>query len=944
MLFLGLVRLGVAALTLLLSASVAMADSKAEAKRYFVRGMEAIEAGRTREGIRQLEVAYEILPHRSVLFNIGRAYASLGELDKAIDYLTRFQDKSPAPSADVQKTIDELKLRIRLRGLVDEGLKSIRDGRQQEGIILLRRAYSIRRHPSLLYNIARAYEEDGDASSAVSNYKKYLASNPKDAAKIRTKISTLESKVQTRRESRSRRRRRRTPTSEPIVLDSTPTRESAQPVDAKIEANQMERIAKAIVDQLEQNELAKRTALAEEASKKAAAPSSEDELPSESLAPILEENLVEFTETVAPEDTYGTVVVTASRRAQSPLDAPNAVTILSAEDIRLSGAQTVPDLLRRVPGFEVMASSVSDYNIGVRGFTDRAARSVLVLVDNQSVSNDVLGVTFWMMLPVELADIERIEVVRGSGAAIFGANAYTGVVNIITKRPQEVDGVEASVSVGNGNSFSGYAQFGQRSERFGSRFSASYREADKYEIDFDESLPAISTPREDLDTSISIVRANGLLEYYLDPESGTRIYLTGAVVEGDHEFLSVGAFTNTYMNGPEVRISGGLDSSLFTVRTLYSYWSKSLRPQSSSTGVLTFDSDLTSQTFSIEPIWTPEFELFGRHQMVIGGEYRHKEVEWDLIEDGQQNEDHFAVYIQDSWRTGTRLSFDLSSRLDFHPVLGTLFSPRLALIIHPRKGQALRIAGGTAFRTPSLGETYFDVQFPLAGSPGATVGFLGNPEFESEELVSAEIGYRVETDWGHFETIGYVSRLSNLIRLVPQPNVVPGFDEETNIFVAGAFFSDNRSDQDFINIGGEFSTRLFPIDGLDVGLNYSFQYIFEESSGDRFRRSPMHKGSVWWQLRTRVGIDLGTSVSYASKTEFTEIVADPASGGFTNSDFLLDEVVSVQGRMGYRAIQDRLEFAVSGVNIVDYGTSRHREHPFGNFLDARLIVTLTGRI
>ena len=170
----------------------AHADTKAEARRYFQRGMRLIESGRYSEGIASLQKAYSIRPHRNVLFNIGRAYARAGNVDRAVDYFERYLATNPRDKSSVQATLRELKLRQNLRALVDEGMTAINSGRYLEGIALLKRAYAQRPHANLLFNIGRAYEDAGEGRRAVEMYRRYLRTKPRDAAKVRKRIANLE--------------------------------------------------------------------------------------------------------------------------------------------------------------------------------------------------------------------------------------------------------------------------------------------------------------------------------------------------------------------------------------------------------------------------------------------------------------------------------------------------------------------------------------------------------------------------------------------------------------------------------------------------------------------------------------------------------------------------------------------------------------------------------
>ena len=184
------------ALVLLLwPAAPAWADTRTDARRYFNRGMEAIQEGRTREGIDLLEQAYELRPHPNVLFNIARAYASLNEVDDAVRYFDKYLESNPPDRGPTDQVLAELRERQRLRRLVDDGMNAVASGRYIEGVALLARAYAERPHPNLLFNIGRAYESAGEFKQAVEAYQGYLESKPPDSAQVAEKVRVLEEKV-----------------------------------------------------------------------------------------------------------------------------------------------------------------------------------------------------------------------------------------------------------------------------------------------------------------------------------------------------------------------------------------------------------------------------------------------------------------------------------------------------------------------------------------------------------------------------------------------------------------------------------------------------------------------------------------------------------------------------------------------------------------------------
>src|SRR5438874_2328077 len=155
----------------------------------------------------------------------------------------------------------------------------------------------------------------------------------------------------------------------------------------------------------------------------------------------------------------------------------------------MSGAATIPEILRRVPGIDMAEMNPSDSNVSIRGFNRRIANKVLVLVDGRSVYQDFLGGTFWPLVDVAVPDIARIEVVRGPGSALYGANAFAGVVNIITRTGEEAAGVRAYAQAGNHNTFQGGVTMGGKTGKLSYRTTLTYDRADKWTRDFADERP-----------------------------------------------------------------------------------------------------------------------------------------------------------------------------------------------------------------------------------------------------------------------------------------------------------------------------------------------------------------------------------------------------------------------------------------------------------------------
>ncbi len=957
----GVPRALLGSLLVLVVVPEALADTKAEARRYFTRGMVLIEQEQYPRGIALLKKAYAVRPHPSVLFNMGRAYAAMGALEDAIRHLEGYVDADPPDVEEVRSTIEALRKRHKLRLMVDEGMNAIRSRKFLEGAALLERAYAVRPHANILYNMARAYEEAGQLRRALKRYRRYLKASPKDTKEVRGRILSLKKTLKKRDTPKTRVASGRPKRSGSVSRDEPQRSEPSILLDDTWVA----RIAEAMVERLKTEGVVsgpEPLATLKEPSDRKKRPLSGEggldegsEVPPGLQPPVKAPKGLTSTDlSMAPvavglglgaktSEAYEEVVVTASRRAQSPLDAPNAVTILTDEDIRLSGVQSIPDLLRRVPGMDVMAMSYSDHNVSMRGFNRRIANKILVLIDGRTAYRDFLGVVTWHALTIDLMDIDRIEVVRGPGSAIYGAYAYTGIVNIITKRPDQIGGSVGRIQGGNGKSLSASYQYGKRSGPLGVRASVGYTRGDKFELEFDPARVDYTTDSKNPNRSIEHIRADVTTEYDLRSDGGV-LFLGGGLRSGTVELYGVAALRNQETDGRDFNLRGGYRGKLFSLLGFWNVVRSDSTPQFFRTGLDDLGSTVHADLVGVEAVLTPEFRLLGEHALTMGAQYRFKFINWDYLDD-THSEDHIAVFFQDSWVLSKSWSVIASGRLDLHPIIGPLASPRVALIYKPTPVQAIRLSFGTAFREPTLAETYLDLSASTDVASVAVTLKGGQEDLEPENIVTVDLGYRLQTEFGEFEAVGYMNRISNLITRSPLriAGTEEPFREQTRNFVGAVSLYENES-RKFLALGSELSTRLYPLDGIDLGASYAFQYIFDASTGDRFTDSPLHKVTLWGQLRTELGIDASLSFHYVSSQNWVEPSFDPNDpSGFNTDPLLVDDSLVIIGRIAYRLFEDRLELALSGTNLLDFGEHRHREHPFANHVEARVTGSMTAR-
>ena len=142
-------------------------------------------------------------------------------------------------------------------------------------------------------------------------------------------------------------------------------------------------------------------------------------------------------------------VTTPSKQPTSAFKTAAAVYVITGEDIRRSGATSIPEALRMAPGVEVARIDGSKWAIGIRGFGSRLTRSVLVLIDGRTVYTPLLDGTYWEVQDTMMEDVDRIEVIRGPGGTIWGPNAVDGVINVITKSSKDTHGTQVTAGTGN---------------------------------------------------------------------------------------------------------------------------------------------------------------------------------------------------------------------------------------------------------------------------------------------------------------------------------------------------------------------------------------------------------------------------------------------------------------------------------------------------------------
>lgn len=925
-------RLAVA-LTLLAAVTTthsALADTRTEARRYFKEGMALIAKKKYDEGIRSLLKANELLPHPNVLFNIARAQASAGQLDAAIATYKQYLGTDPPDRAEVvlvMRQLEEQAAKEKAEAAAVEtgrkhfqtGMALVAQGKYDEGVRELEQANAIRPHPNVMFNIARAWAEAKAYEKAAAAYRQYLASNPPDKKQVEEIIADLDRRAAAEKAAAV--------TPAPGTPEATPATPGTPPETPAGPAPE----------------------LAAKTEPFGASGSGTPEKPKT-------EQLGE----ARTEDVYQETVVTASRGAQSPLDAPNSTTIITRQDIELSGITRIPELLRRVAGTDVMQVSGGDSNVSMRGFNRRLSNKVLVLVNGRSVYNDILGSTFWESLSIDVDQVERIEIVRGPGSALYGADAFSGVINIITIAPGKG---RNGMRVGVGDHLTGYGSvWGTgRDGDLAYRASAGYTRYPRWTKELAEDRIDATSNHIDGDLGAENLRLDLRTSRRVDKDS--ELQLGGGFSRSKIDFYAVGPFNDYGVDMDNTDVTFAFRSPHVNLRTYYARLDAHAEANTAYLGHTHYPTSPVQNAIDAELELVEDFRLPEalHHDLHVGLGYRLKNIEWSYLIDDPPIEHHGAVFLQDSIGIGKHVTFVAGGRVDYLPYLESVEgSPRGSLIIKPTDRQAVRLGVSTAYRQPTFLESYLalpiQLQFPGVDLYSASENER-DPELKilPERVLSFEASYLNQaSDAFEFELNAYYSRVTDLIILAP-PRVLDltnrldgygGINPDTGRYTVG-FGGWTNACETYGVLGGELGTRVYPVDGLDLFANYALNLSnLERPEGcDAIddERTSKHKVNVGVQVRSRAtGLSGEVSFHYQSGQVWSEQV--PTLTGIETFSFDLDAYTLLNGRLGYRFADDRAEVsgtvynALSGIVGAEEGTQMH---PFGNRVGRRFMGFFT---
>jgi iron complex outermembrane receptor protein len=433
-------------------------------------------------------------------------------------------------------------------------------------------------------------------------------------------------------------------------------------------------------------------------------------------------------------------VTSVSKKEQKLSRVAAAISVITQEDIHRSGATNIPDLFRMVPGMDVVQITANTWAISARGFNGEFSNELLVMVDGRNVYTPTFGGVFWEVLDLPLENIERIEVIRGPGGSVWGANAVNGVINIITKKAGETRG--AMVIAGGGNLDQGFGtvQYGGSLGK-----STDYRVYSKY---LNQSqMPGLAG--QNGGDGWNLLRGGFRTDSQLSPKD--TLMFSGDMYTGEE------GDPTTYL--PSVT-SPGLVDTVMQVHLaggfLQSVWNHTYSSRSESALAVSFDTYERNDVLhegrnTINVDFQHHIAWGNRQDFVWGLEYRYSTSHSDgsltvSLNPAKVSSQSFSSFVQDEIvLVPEHFYLTLGTKLEHSYYTGFALMPSARATYALSERRMFWAAISRALRTPAATDASIRLNFAGFPGPGGTpvlVGLLGNPDFKNEGLTAYELGYR----------------------------------------------------------------------------------------------------------------------------------------------------------------------------------------------------------
>lgn len=596
-------------------------------------------------------------------------------------------------------------------------------------------------------------------------------------------------------------------------------------------------------------------------------------------------------------------VTSVSKKEQKLSGAGAAIFVITQEDIRRSGATNIPDLLRLAPGVDVARVDANRWAISVRGFTDQHATKVLVLIDGRSVYDPGFSGVFWDMVDVPLEDIERIEIIRGPGGTVWGANAVNGVINIITMSAAATKGGLVSAGAGSQDRGDGLIQYGGTAGP-----SGAYRIFGRYFNVADSIFPGGSQAADGWQTGHAGFRSDWNL--------AQRDSLTA---QGDFLKTDESQTLTTLLSNALPMMKTFNDPIRATAVNLLTRWNHTLANGSQMSLQVYDDYTHHVDTGFVDSQNTVDIDFQhhiawgARNDIVWGLGARMIDADYGIGYDftiipAKRLDQLYSAFLQDQLKLTKSLSLTVGSKMEHNDFTGFEFSPSAQLVWSPSETQTVWASASQAIQEPSPIDVglHQDVSAFPAGPMLALLTIQGNPNIKATVLRDFEVGYRALAGKRlSLDMTGFASLYPNLESLAPQAPYVITQHGVPSMILPQLFVNGLRAH----TYGAEFFANWNVMKHWRISPGYS--YFQMHLKGDPASTNPRPGVAPTHQFQVRSLLDLPHHLEWDNTLVYVDKLALGNIPAYARFD----------SRLGWH-VGESLEFSIVGQNLL---APRHAE-------------------
>ncbi len=605
-------------------------------------------------------------------------------------------------------------------------------------------------------------------------------------------------------------------------------------------------------------------------------------------------------------------VTSVSKKEQSLLESPAAIYVITPEDIRRSGHLSIPETLRMVPGLQVARIDSNKWAISSRGFNGRYAKKLLVLMDGRSVYTPTFSGVYWDVQDTLLEDLDRVEVIRGPGASVWGANAVNGVINVISKSAKDTHGLLATAGGGTEDlGFGGIRYGGQAGEDLHYRVYGKYFTRDDF----------VDRQAHDTDDEWDMIRGG----FRLDWDASSRDLIT---TQGDLYYGELGATTTVLtLTSPFSRTVE--DTAEAFGGNLLGRWTRKLTEDSSLSVQIYYDRTERREVISEQDNDTLDLDF--QHGFHLGAI---QELQWGLgyrlvvdrikigspdlgsLDPVRRSVDLFSAFLQDEVTLiDDVLKLIVGTKLEHNDYTGFELQPSGRLVLTPNNHSAVWFAASRAVSTPS--RALNDSHLNTVEQSGVIVALNGDKGFRSEDLLAFELGYRVQPVSNFsLDLASFYNIYDDLTTFEPgapffNPNPAPGHVELP-------LRADNKSQGETYGIEGGASWSPTSWWKLNAGFTFLKVHLHPDgnsadaTANDGEGLSPKHQAHLRSYMNLPHNLELDTLAYYVDHLSTSDV----------------PHYIRLDVRLGWAPLgDDRLRLSLAFQNILD---DRHPE--FGSEL------------